>query len=104
MGQPYETFEKEPREDNEYAYEFAGKMKPGAVIVQFVSGFPRATRVSDGFVSTSTVLGVFSVSGTVVTFRAKGGADGERHRIEFVVIDSLGETHEGGVFMEVVEE
>jgi hypothetical protein len=104
MGTPYETFEKEPREDNEYTYDFAPKLKPGATIVQFAPGFPKATRVSDSTDTTSTVLSGITVSGTIVTFHAKAGADGERHRIEFVVIDSFGETSEGGLFMEVVEE
>ena len=99
----YETFEKEPYEEYEVTLDMAPKMKAGAGLSSFAAGYPKGTRLSDGADVTTAVLGAAVLSGTRITQTVKGGADGERIKIEFRALDDQGEKHESGLIMEIRE-
>ena len=98
----YEVFTKEPYAEYDISFDFERSLRPGATISAFASGYPKATKTTSGDM-TATVLGTSVFSSTVITTRVKAGADGDRIKIEYRIIDSNGEKHEGGLVMEVVE-
>lgn len=99
----YEVFEKEPYEEFSLILDMAPKMKGGTALSSFEAGYPKAVRLSDGADLSAAVLGPSALSGTRITQTVKGGADGERIKMEFRVTDDQGEKHESGLIMEVRE-
>ncbi len=97
----YEVFEKEPYEEFSVILDMAPKLKKGALLSAFEVAYPKAIRLSDDVDVSNTVLGSASLLGTRIMQAVKGGADGERIKIEFRVLDDKSEKHESGLIMEV---
>lgn len=98
----YKSFPKEPSEEFDITQDVAPLLRKGATISSMLTGYPKATQVSNGADMTATVLGSNAFSGTVITQRVKAGLDGEKYKIEWFVQDSNGEKHEDGLIMEVI--
>ena len=105
----YESFRKEPKEEYDITIDIANSVKSGATITSLRTGYPKATRISDGADKITECLGavILPSSGTTITQRVKGGTDGDQIKIEWLAnitnLDTTTEIIEAGLIMEVVE-
>jgi len=95
---------KQPFEELDCAVDFAAALAPGSTIGSIFS--VSALNVETGADSSAAVIATSPaplIIGTKVQFRAKDGADGERHKISVRIVASNGEKIEAEIYIMVKE-
>lgn len=97
-----QNFVKRPAENRDVTIDFTPALPSGVTVSSFVTGYPKATKLSDGSDATATVIAAgSSVTSPKATVKTTAGTSGEDYKLTARVNFSNSEIAEHSVIMRV---